>query len=61
MSETSERCPGGYLVRGTRLCGHSGNQCVGRCAFHYLAGADKAPESRTPPHETGAVASETSA
>ncbi len=41
MSEkASERCPGGYLIRGYRLCGHAGNQCVGRCAFHYLGHAN---------------------
>ena len=30
-----ERCAGGYLVRGNRLCGRSGNNCRDYCAFEY--------------------------
>jgi hypothetical protein len=30
-----ERCPGGYLIRGGRLCGTVGNNCRDTCAFEY--------------------------
>jgi hypothetical protein len=30
-----ERCPGGYLIRGSRLCGPTGNNCRDVCAFEY--------------------------
>lgn len=34
--DTSIYCPGGYRVRALRtLCGRSGNQCHGDCAYAW--------------------------
>ena len=43
-SGETKRCPGGYLIRGNRLCGPSGNRCVDRCAFEYLAAPEPEPD-----------------
>ena len=33
--DEGKRCAGGYLIKGSRLCGSSGNRCVDQCAFEY--------------------------
>lgn len=50
----TERCPGGYLIRGARLCGPSGNRCVDVCAFEYLRRTLAAADTQPPQDQQSA-------